>query len=797
MLVSSVYAYMGHANVIRSGRSGNERAVTSARPGICWQFILMLCGLGLVGCGGSPQSYVDRGNRFTEIGKYADADLQYQKAIQKDPTLGDAHYGLGLLDLKRNQPVAGYRELLRASELMPGNQAVLARLGSVALSIYIADPNHPKQLYDQATKAAAQLLSKKPDDFDGNLITGEIALVDRKPAYAIASLGKAMVAKPDDPDAQIGLARALLQNNQVPEGLALAQGLVGKDKAFGPAYDFLFEQYRIAEKEDAAENILRLKVANNPRQIAFIVELARYYATRQKAPEVDATIARLTANPTDFHDARLIAGDFYVSVGKADLALQQFEAGSAAASANKSVYRKRMAPILAAEKKWPEAYQQIEAILKDKPDDDEAKLMRALAWLDEGKPENLDRAIAEIQTQSKKRPNDPGLHFQAGNALARKGNQEGALSEWTAAANVSQQYLPARYLLTQSYLALGRTAEALHVSEEIIAIAPRDARANLVRASCLTAVGQYPQARAELQRLASQFPQSPQVQFRLGVLDIAEHRYKDAETTFQHIGGVSSMDPEVLAGLAESLRGLGENARAIQLLQDDLNRNPNLPGLRQLLARIATVSGKYDIAVDQYSQLAAASPTSTSAQLLLASAYIAKGDRASAMGLLEKVVQADPKSVPASLMLAQALVAVRRIDDAKARYRHLLEMEPNNANALNDLAYIMADSGDSLDQALAYAQRGLQNAGEPDLRTSLADTLGWIYLKKNMNDNALQAFQSLVRSNPGNATFRYHLGAAFYQKGEKQKAHVELESALAAKPSATDEPKIRALLARR
>jgi Tfp pilus assembly protein PilF len=252
----------------------------------------------------------------------------------------------------------------------------------------------------------------------------------------------------------------------------------------------------------------------------------------------------------------------------------------------------------------------------------------------------------------------------------------------------------------------------------------------------------------------------------------------------------------VLAGLAESLQGLGENARAIQLLQDELNRNPDLTLLRQVLARIATASGKYDIAVDQYSRLAAASPGSTPAQLSLASAYLAKGDSASGLEVLEKVVRADPKSVPASLMIAQTLVSTGRIDEAKTRYRHLLEVEPGNENALNDLAFIMADSGDNLDQAMAYAQRGLQNAVEPGLRASLADTLGWIYLKKSMNDNALQAFQSLVRSNPENATFRYHLGTAFYQKGDKQKARVELEGALAAKPSAADERKIRELLSR-
>ena len=50
---------------------------------------------------------------------------------------------------------------------------------------------------------------------------------------------------------------------------------------------------------------------------------------------------------------------------------------------------------------------------------------------------------------------------------------------------------------------------------------------------------------------------------------------------------------------------------------------------------------------------------------------------------------------------------------------------------------------------------------------TINDTLGWIYLKKNMNDSALQVFTNLVKKYPNNATFHYHLGVTFAQKGDK------------------------------
>jgi predicted Zn-dependent protease len=74
--------------------------------------------------------------------------------------------------------------------------------------------------------------------------------------------------------------------------------------------------------------------------------------------------------------------------------------------------------------------------------------------------------------------------------------------------------------------------------------------------------------------------------------------------------------------------------------------------------------------------------------------------------------------------------------------------------------------------------------------------MGWIYLKQNQYDAALQTFQQLTKSNPANPTFRYHLGATLFQSGSKQKARTELEAALAAKPEVSDEARIRELLAR-
>jgi Flp pilus assembly protein TadD len=78
----------------------------------------------------------------------------------------------------------------------------------------------------------------------------------------------------------------------------------------------------------------------------------------------------------------------------------------------------------------------------------------------------------------------------------------------------------------------------------------------------------------------------------------------------------------------------------------------------------------------------------------------------------------------------------------------------------------------------------------------VADTLGWIYIKKNLSDNAVSIFRDLVTKDPARSTFRYHLAMALYQRGDKPEARKQLQGALELKPSSAETAKINDLIAR-
>jgi len=131
-----------------------------------------------------------------------------------------------------------------------------------------------------------------------------------------------------------------------------------------------------------------------------------------------------------------------------------------------------------------------------------------------------------------------------------------------------------------------------------------------------------------------------------------------------------------------------------------------------------------------------------------------------------------------------------RLPEAKRYYQAVLALRPDNPFALNSIAFILAENGGDLEEALRLIQRAMQKApGHP----AISDTLGWIYLKKGMNDSAMQTFNNLVRLQPQNPEFRYHLAMALLEKGDKQQAKIQLQNALTSRPAPEMEKKIRTL----
>ena len=131
-----------------------------------------------------------------------------------------------------------------------------------------------------------------------------------------------------------------------------------------------------------------------------------------------------------------------------------------------------------------------------------------------------------------------------------------------------------------------------------------------------------------------------------------------------------------------------------------------------------------------------------------------------------------------------------QVKEAETMYRKALQLDGANVTALNNLAFLLANSGTKLDEAQQMAEKVTRR----DPRSEYSDTLGWIYLKKGLHDSAIQIFSKAVAAEPKTPVYRYHLAMAYKAKGDFTKAKSELTLALNSKPSSSDEQQIRQLL---
>ena len=172
----------------------------------------------------TKRGYVEKGNAFFQHGKYQDAEISYQKAIQKDRNYGEAYYRLGLVALQQNNAVEAYNALFRASQLLPTNMDVQEKFGGLCLDEYLKDPKRPQKLYQQVQQSASELLSQNPNSFEGLRLKGFLAHEDRKSEDAISYFQKALQVQPgnaprDDLGKQAGISAAQSGLEQVRQTL--------------------------------------------------------------------------------------------------------------------------------------------------------------------------------------------------------------------------------------------------------------------------------------------------------------------------------------------------------------------------------------------------------------------------------------------------------------------------------------------------------------------------------------------------------------------------------------------------
>ncbi len=778
------------------------------------RLLTLLVGLALFGisCSRDPNAvkrkFVESGNKYFHNGKYREASIMYRTALRKDPRFGEAYYGEAQSQLKLGNLSAAAVNLRRTAELMPDGAVrndARVKLGDLFV-LYLERVRLDRSVLEEAESLTDNLVALDPRSFDGQRLKGEVGLLKaqdlaseglkndaaREVRTALTSLHTADAIRPGQEEVSVDLSRSLLASGQEAEAEHVLTSLLAKRPQVVVAYTNLYRLYTNRQRLGDAERILKLGIENNPKQYAFYTDLAAFYALQNRRPEAIAILERLKAPTVSFPRAYEIVAQFHLRLGEPAEAIRQLEEGIRAYPKEKQPYRQLIVEALLAQHKQAEAVSLNEAILRENPRDVDANVRKAAFLLDSGDFQNAIPALEKILRLA---PNNSATLYNLGRANMLAGRTEQARFNFTEAVRWGPDFIPARLSLGEVHLQTGEFGKAVSAADDVLQISPGNSAARLIRAMGLRGLQKYAKARIELQELVAENPRNGDAWYQIGLLDESAGKLHDSEAAFRKSFAANRSDTRGLQAIADHHIAGRDSSGSLTLFQAEVKKDPSNISLRTAYADTAYLVRRYDLAIAEYKELLPIvekePKTAGDMCLRIGETYRKLGDLPGALPYLERARQLRPDSAAALHSLAVLYDSFGRRREAKDLYEASLKINGQNAFALNNLASYILDSGGDLDQALTYAQRARQ---QNPARLEIADTVGQIYLKKGLVDNAIEIFQDLVRKNPKESQYHYHLGIALLRKGESTKAKVELETALAGNPTTGDASQMRDLI---
>ncbi|HSV51257.1 MAG TPA: XrtA/PEP-CTERM system TPR-repeat protein PrsT [Burkholderiaceae bacterium] len=679
----------------------------------------------------------------------------YRMAVQVKPDFVLGYASVMTVLLAQGDTTEATKELEQMKKVAPNNPQTRYFDAQVAFA---------SKDFKRARELSQQLLKVAPDNPRSLQLAGAVEFQLNSLVQAESHLSKAVQAAPELAGARRLLILTYLRTGQPAKALATLPANLSREERDGEMLSAAGQAYL---------------------QTGDVKKAEEYFS---KAAKIDPKDAK---KRTSLAVAHMLKGD----VDSAFVELQDIaesDKGTTADLALVSAYLRR--------KEYDKALKAIDALEKKQPGDPLAANLRGMTYMAKqdlaAARKSFEQALSINPTYfpatsnlaaldlGEKKPEDARKRYenllakdpknvQALVALADLRAKAGATKEELAeligkAISANPTEAAPRLMLIDLHLRGKEFKQALSAAQNAVAALPDNVELVDALGRVQLASGDYNQALASYNKLAGMQPGTPQPHLRIAAVHLAE---KKPDAAIQSLRKALEIKPDQLdaqRGLVALYLQEKKVDDAVAMARTVQKQRPKEPTGFLLEGDIASSQKKWDLAIGIYRKAMTQVPAPELAvnlhAVLLAAGKTAESEKLSASWLKE-----NPKDPVFRLYLADGALARQDLGAAEKSYLGVLQLQANNAMALNNLAWITAQL--KKDGALAYAEKA--NRLAPN-QPAFMDTMAMVLAEKSDFAKAVDWQSRAIKLQPDNAGLKLNLARIHIKAGNKEPAKKEL-----------------------
>jgi tetratricopeptide (TPR) repeat protein len=265
--------------------------------------------------------------------------------------------------------------------------------------------------------------------------------------------------------------------------------------------------------------------------------------------------------------------------------------------------------------------------------------------------------------------------------------------------------------------------------------------------------------------------------FDRGMAAFRAGNYSSAEVLFAEAETASPGRTDALLYRAKSLVHLENFSGAETALRPYLSSHSGSSDALYMLGFILNREDRPAQSLASYTEAAAITSPTADDLKIVGLDYALLNDYPDAIKWLEKAASMNSRNIDIWYYLGRAYYTVARLDEARKAFEAVLDLDPRNVRAENNLGLIHESSGEPVAaieayrRAIAWQQDSLKPSEQPYVN------LGNILMEQGHANEAMAPLEKAVALAPNNPYCRLTLGVFYHKIGRLADAQQELQRA--------------------